>query len=257
MSREPLVLSEMLWFISEAIRNQPRSKQKRIGPSQLGTPCVRKLGYRLSGAEPVNPRAVAWQAQVGTSVHTWLTEVFNAANALWPGEEPRWRTDMRVTVGVVDGVAITGRLDLLDTGTKTVIDWKIPGPTSMKRKRAHGPGDEYRAQLHHYGTGAIAAGFEVSDVGLLALPAAGKLEDHWYWTEPYDPELAARSITRADAIAVAQRLLGPEVVQPQLGTADDFCNFCDHFQADAPASARSCPGDSSLSTRAPAIVLAS
>ncbi len=257
MNKGPLVLDEMLYFIRKAITENPRSLQKRIGPSQMGTPCDRKLAYRLAQAPVVNVRAVAWQAQVGTAVHTWLTDVFVKANDLWPDEPPRWLTDLKVTVGVVDGTPITGRLDLLDTGSKTVVDWKIPGPTSMKSKRAHGPGQEYRTQLHLYAAGAIAAGHEVTDVMLLALPAAGRLEDCWHWTEPYDPAIAQTAVQRNDALAVALRLLGPEVVLPQLGTADDFCNFCDHHKPGVAASGQSCPGDSSLSTRAPAITLAS
>lgn len=247
----PLVLSEMLYFIEDAIRKNPRSLQKTIGPSQLGTPCPRQLGHRLAGTETVNQRAVAWQAQVGTSVHVWLTDVFNAANGLWPDQEPRWLTDLFVDCGVIDGVPLTGHLDLYDTSTTTVIDWKIPGPTSMKSKRSHGPGEEYRIQLHTYAAGVIRLGMPVTEVGLLALPAAGKLEDYWYWTEPFDPELARQAVIRADSIAYALRVLGAEQVLTELKTAPNFCAYCDFFDPHSAVSGQSCPGDESLRNQAP------
>jgi len=65
--------------IRGAIANHPRSLQKRIGPSEIGTPCDRRIGYKLLGQEE-NPRGDAWKPTVGTAVHGWLEKALEDAN---------------------------------------------------------------------------------------------------------------------------------------------------------------------------------
>ena len=65
--------------IRGAIANHPRSLQKRIGPSEIGTPCDRRIGYKLLGQDE-NPRGDAWKPTVGTAVHGWLEKALEDAN---------------------------------------------------------------------------------------------------------------------------------------------------------------------------------
>ena len=55
-------------MIRHAIAHHPRSLQKRIGPSEVGTPCDRRIGYKLLG-HTENERGDAWKPTVGTAVH--------------------------------------------------------------------------------------------------------------------------------------------------------------------------------------------
>ena len=86
--------------IIHAIENHPRSQQRAIGPSEVGEPCARKLGYKLLGA-PERPQQPAWKPTVGTATHAWLESVFDAANlrgvATLDGHE-RWMAETRLTV---------------------------------------------------------------------------------------------------------------------------------------------------------------
>ena len=118
--------------IRGAIANHPRSLQKRIGPSEIGTPCDRRIGYKLLGQEE-NPRGDAWKPTVGTAVHGWLERAFDDVNLTKVIEklgrlgdnDLEWITEQSVTVGyLADGTAITGSCDLYHRPTGTVIDHK-------------------------------------------------------------------------------------------------------------------------------------
>ena len=116
--------------IRGAIANHPRSLQKRIGPSEIGTPCDRRIGYKLLGQDE-NPRGDAWKPTVGTAVHAWLetaAENANLAQVISAGgligdHQLEWVTEQSVTVGYLhDGTAITGSADLYHRPTATLID---------------------------------------------------------------------------------------------------------------------------------------
>jgi hypothetical protein len=73
--------------------NRPRSLQRRIGPSEVGSPCTRSLGYKLAGVEPVNTGGGdPWASFVGTATHAELEAGVQAA----PSEG--WATEVRVKV---------------------------------------------------------------------------------------------------------------------------------------------------------------
>ena len=155
--------------IRGAIANHPRSLQKRIGPSEIGATCDRRIGYKLLGQEE-NPRGDAWKPTVGTAVHAWLEKALedaNLAQVIAAGgkiedHELDWITEQSVTVGyLADGTAITGSCDAYHRPTATVIDHKIVGVASLRDKKANGPGQQYRAQVHMYGAGFLMAGHKV------------------------------------------------------------------------------------------------
>ena len=54
----------------------PRSQQTMIGASEIGTPCSRRLAYKLLGVDAINTDMDSWPAIVGTSVHANLEKAF-------------------------------------------------------------------------------------------------------------------------------------------------------------------------------------
>lgn len=242
-----LVGAELVDVIKNAIRNHPRSLQKAIGPSEVSHPCARRIGYKLGGAEEINqtPDDTPWLPTIGTAVHAWLEEVFAGAN---PGDEDlRWLVELRVGIGTILGAEITGSMDLYDRVTATVVDWKIVGPTTLRKYKANGPGPQYRGQIHSYGRGATRRGLPVDRVMIAFLPRNGELRDAYLWHEPYDEQVALDAIQRAEGIALAVGTLGP-AAYAQLGTADAYCNRCPFYRAGSTDPATGCPGDENART---------
>jgi hypothetical protein len=235
------VRADLIDVISRTILAHPRSQQKRIGPSEIGTPCTRKLGYKLAGVEAVRPPSPAWRPTVGTAVHTWLQVAFEAENRALGWD--RWVTEAKVAPGTIGGTIITGHCDLFDLLTGTVIDWKIPGPSSIKAKKsAKSPGETYRVQAHAYGLGfANAKGYEVRHVGIMFLPSAGELSDHYYWTEPFDPLLAIEAFERADAVANTIKVMGSDAIE-YLPAVNDYCSNCEWWSPGSTDARVGCPG---------------
>ena len=233
--------------IRGAIANHPRSLQKRIGPSEIGATCDRRIGYKLLGQEE-NPRGDAWKPTVGTAVHAWLEKALedaNLAQVIAAGgqiedHELDWITEQSVTVGyLADGTAITGSCDAYHRPTATVIDHKIVGVASLRDKKANGPGQQYRAQVHMYGAGFLMAGHKVEHVAINFLPQNGNLTDGWWWTEPFDMSIAAQAITRLRAIEAHVATSGSVEGLP---AADAWCAFCPfHLPGSSDLSA-GCPG---------------
>lgn len=251
---EPPALSDdLLNVIKTAITGHPRSQQKTIGPSELGTPCSRRLGYKLSGVEEVNQRGTPWKPTVGTAVHSWLEEAVILANAKDPVREnghTRWLVEHRVNVGEVNGQPVIGSCDLYDQVTRTVLDWKIVGVTSLRRYRSKGPGQQYRTQAHLYGRGCIRRGLLVDHVAIFFLPQNGELADGYFWTEPYDEQMALDALLRADSAISLINTLGAGAVAV-LPTADAFCDYCPWFLPASTELKEACPGHSEASTPIP------
>lgn len=237
-----LVASELLHVIKGAVASHPRSLQRRIGPSEIGHPCARRVGYILLDHEKVNdaPGDTPWLPTIGTAVHAWLEEQFVAANV---ADQPlRWLTELRVDVGTLAGVPITGHCDLYDRVTATAIDWKIVGATTLKKYRSKGPGDQYRTQIHLYGRGLTRRGLPVDTVAIAFLPRNGELRDAYIWHEPYDEQVALDGLERAEGVALATGQLGVEALT-HLPTASAWCNRCPFYRADSQDLAAGCPGD--------------
>lgn len=239
---------ELIHLIRAHIDRHPRGLQKALGPSDLGTPCTRRLGYALAGVEPVNPRGGAWRPTIGTAVHAWLEGALTAHNDAHTVD--RFYLEERVHVGDVGGVPITGSCDVYDRILATVVDWKVVGVTALKRYRKAGsPGDAYRRQVHLYGRGFRNAGLPVDHVSVLFLPNNGELSDAYHWTEPYDEALALDTLTRANGVASAVAAAGTAVL-PLLPTANAHCTYCPAFCADSTDLAVGCPGDPGRPVRA-------
>lgn len=231
---------ELLLTIQAAQIMAPRSQQQVIGPSELGTPCTRKLAYKLAQHPAAADVEQSWRATVGTAVHAWLEEVFG--RVLLPDGEPRYLVEQRVCVGQIGGQDIYGTADLYDKATCTVIDWKVPGPSSLKRMRARGVGDTYRVQRNLYGLGVAIAGHRVEYVANALLPSAGDLSDAVLDVEPFTPLIAIDALKRANAIADATNLVGLAAVLDGTTAVDDYCRSCPWLRRGSEDLTTGCPG---------------
>lgn len=246
-----LLGTELLTWIAEAIENHPRSQQVKIGPSEIGAPCARRIGYKLLQI-PERPTPPNWKATVGTALHAWLEEVFGNVNDRF--DEPRFLLEQKVQVGEVGGIPVKGSCDLFDRATGTVVDWKTVGPTQLKKYKASGPGDQYRAQAHLYGQGWVNAGHTVERVSIVFLPRNGELTDSYVWHEQFDPQVAEQALQRLAGIKLATDLTGTAALA-NLPTYDQFCRMCPFYRGSSTDLTTGCPGvEGAVSSPFPGLV---
>lgn len=239
-----MVGTELMDLIQTRIRNHPRTLQQEIGPSEIGHPCARRIGYTLNG-HPEREGLVNWKATVGTAIHTWMEELLDLDNLDYAeahnGQE-RWYVETKVNTGDINGTDIWGSCDVFDRVTGTVIDWKTCGPTMLRKYVKNGPGDAYRIQAHLYGRGWQRKGLDVRNVMIIFLPRQGELlRDSHIWHEPYDVHVALHALQRATGIDLTLAQLGDDAL-PLLPTADAYCSHCPFFLAGSQDPRIGCPG---------------
>src|SRR3954464_6772521 len=66
-----LLRDELAYLIMLYATNAPRSRQTTIGPSEIGTPCTRRLAFMVTTGRPSERGAstASWRSSVGTAVH--------------------------------------------------------------------------------------------------------------------------------------------------------------------------------------------
>lgn len=256
--RDPQQLrAELVDAIAHAIANHPRSLQRRIGPSEIGSPCQRRIGHKLAGTATVSALGDGWRPTVGTAVHTWLQDTFTAANRDWRqhtgADVTRWLVEHKVSVGEVPGLGVLvgdgrdddevrGRCDLYDRVTATSIDWKVVGPATLKRAKAGHLEDKYRVQAHAYGLGWTRRAQPVDTVAVMFLPSNGELSQAHMWAEPYDARVALDALAAVGTVTAALNAFGPMRTLPVLTTADDHCQWCPYHLPAATDLTQACPG---------------
>lgn len=248
----------LLGVIEDAIRNHPRSLQASIGPSEIGTPCDKRLGYKLAGIDEINVDPdVAWRPTVGIAVHTWLAKTFEArvSEGYWP--------ELRTACFTLGGVPVEGETDLYVSlpinGRKLngILDWKIVGPTTIKSVKANQhPGQKYEVQVNTYGRGVRRGkGYQVDFVAIMFLPSNGELHQRYFWIDEFKPELAADAVARVREIhAQVEGYDDPESFEladilDGLPTASDYCHKCPWHNLSATLATEGCHGDASLYNR--------
>ncbi len=205
---------------------RPRNRQKAVGPSGLGTPCARKLGYQILGTEKVN-RPDPLAAWIGTAAHASMEA------ALADAED--WETEIRT---VLPGYDIRGTADAYHHPTQTVVDWKFVGQASLTKYKANGPGSQYRVQAHLYGCGLSHDGYDVANVAIAFVPRSGMLSGVHVWSEPYDEQVVEAALRRYEAVQTVATSLGAA----DLPTADAMCQWCEWFNPTATDPAIACGG---------------
>ncbi len=224
-------------------RGNPRSHQVNIGPSELSSPCDRRIGYRLAGIPGMNVMLDPWPAIVGTAVHDWLEHAFLS----WlRSHDKEWITEQRLTLSQ----DVTGRSDLFHIPTGAVIDWKGTSPDKMKKIKANGSPDNYKTQIQIYGWGYQRLGYTVNKVALAYFPRAGNIKDLYVDAFDFDPTVGPSMVARIPYIAT--NLLRLDVLgQPhRWEQMDSFpshdCGFCPWYNPsrspEMGASDQGCPG---------------
>lgn len=235
---------DYLAVVKRAIDAHPRSLQRSLGPSEVGTPCERKLGYKLLH-HPERPMPPNWKATVGTACHTWMEGAFDADNlaqAIRLEGQERWLIETRLTCGFVPKMGfLTGHSDLYDRVTCSNLDHKFIGPTQLKHYKAKGPSQTYKAQAHLYGVGWQMAGLPIDRVAICFLPKQGELADGFMWSEALNPEAAKWALDRLGRIVGLVDALGSESL-PVLPTAEDWCDHCPFMRFGSSDPKVACPG---------------
>ena len=243
-------IKETFYAYSNRKTSDNRSAQTTLGPSEIGTPCDRRLAMALLGVRPVNPGGDGWAAFVGTCTHAGMAEVYTFADA----GTGRYAVELPVFLGMP--TVPRGTTDLLDRRDGTIIDWKVMGKYSLDKFKKEGPSDTYRVQAHVYGLGAERGGEKVRNVAIVGLPRAGSsLDEMHIWSEPYDRKLAQDALARVERIANDVQTLeaeqstwaGLDIAAGRMRNARSFetgddCRFCEfHLEGDRDMR-RGCPG---------------
>lgn len=224
---------QLIAAVRDYDRNRPRSLQTRIGPSEIGSDCLRQLGYKVAGHPRTNHGGGdPWPAFVGTATHAALDEVFSTRDG--------WETERRVVVD--PDLGLSGSTDLLRLfDGVTVIDHKVVGADTLRKAKANGPSRKYRTQINAYAHGWIAAGVPVEWVAIAYWPRSGRLSGLHVWLERYDPAPVDWALNRLDVLGKLHGLLGPELFR-LLPVAEDYCDSCPFFNPGSIDPATACAG---------------
>lgn len=252
----PSTVAEMREVLNDLDASRPRSRQTRLGPSELGTPCQRQIAMKLAGItrQPEDKRP-PWAPMQGTAMHTLMEEALRFHNQQLGRQ--RWIVEEQLVVdpGLPDVEPITGHGDAYDTDHGMVVDWKYVGVTTLREvKRKTVPNEqlvkpEYRVQAHLYGLGHERAGRDVRYVRLVFLARSHDYADSTEWTEPYNPDIADWAVYRYYATF---DLIGPNGLDvannPDLwpavpATPGKACDWCPFRRVGGPADQTGCPGN--------------
>ena len=226
-------------IIRQQSNNNPRSKVVKIGPSEIGDACLRKLSYKMLEVEKTNTMSDPWPATCGTAVHSWLADAFTA------DKSGNWLVEHRVTARE----GLSGMLDLFDIDNGgMVIDHKCVGATSMKTRKAEGPTRQQIVQLNVYGYGLEQQGYEVSKIALVFYPLGGKFSGIHTWIGDYDRDKAIEAMIRLDdtknLIAMLDPDENPERWAMIPASSSNLCLFCPWYVPRSEDLSKGCPGGS-------------
>ncbi|GAA3374662.1 hypothetical protein [Streptomyces racemochromogenes] len=234
-------------FIIDADKNSARSRQRRIGPSEVGEPCERQLTYKILDWPETNTSRDPIAAIIGTGFHMWMAEKFEARQVPMPDGKPRYRIEERVTVrqGPTEASTLTGSSDLFDRLALLNNDWKLVGKSSHDKYRTGGPGEKYRVQAHLYGLGQENAGHRPARVAVTFIGRHHELMVH-VWSEPYDRSVAEAALARLDRIrdtaAGLELDIHPENWRMVPIPEKPSCRFCPWLLPGSTDLAAGCPG---------------
>lgn len=218
-------LKEIFFAYDNRNSEDNRSAQTTLGPSEIGTPCERRLAMSLLRIAPVNPGGDGWAAFVGTQIHRGLAEML-----VWSsGTTGRHAVEQELrypSAHVPKGTA-----DWIDRTVYLLGDHKGMGANSLLHLKRYGPSQTYRVQGHTYGYGATLRGEQIEHIAVVGWPReAATLRGLYVWTEPYDEQVALDALARVDRIA--EEAHARSVFAPAANVAATFpidpsaCTYC-------------------------------
>jgi hypothetical protein len=244
-------LKELFYAYDNRRSEDNRSAQATMGPSEMGTPCDRRLALSLMRMPPVNPGGDGWAAFVGTAIHASLEQMFLWANA----GTGRFAVEQRLEFG--NKYVPKGTADLIDRTLFMLDDHKCQGRWSRNKLKSQGPSQTYRVQAHVYAYGARQRGERIDHVAIISWPRdEATLDDLYVWTEPYNPQIVKDAFARVDKIGdeleakqegvrkqypTATDLQVKALVGQDYNVADD-CRFCPFYLPNARSVTQGCNG---------------
>jgi hypothetical protein len=219
-------IDETFFAYSNRSSTDNRSAQVHLGPSEIGTPCDRRLAMGLLKVRPVNPGGDGFAAWLGTQGHRGMADIYEWAD----GGSGRFAVETPLNFPSKQVPRGTG--DLLDRRLRCFVDWKFMGTWALKALSTKGPSETYRVQLHTYAYGAAQRGEKVDWIALVGLPRQGSsLKEKYVWSEPYDKSVAVSALARvkriAEDIREDQANSVPRIDTLQAMSIAKDCTFCD------------------------------
>jgi len=156
-------------LLLQADRLRPRSQQREIGMSDLGS-CRRRTGYKMAGVQPVN-EVGSVQAVMGSAIHDMVADVLRSIAK--PGD---------LVEHEVNYAGILGHLDRYESDTQTVVDTKTTSARWLEHIKLHGPEHSHLWQVSCYGAALIAEGIPVKRVRIEYL--ARDTGEEYVWPSP-------------------------------------------------------------------------
>lgn len=188
-----------------------RSKQKEIGPSQLGS-CARQVYYQLTNAPVVN-ETEKLPAILGTFIHEGIAKAITHGDPFG---------DNFLIEQKFNGHGLPMHTDLFIKDKGLVVDWKTKTKSSLR----YFPSDGEIWQVQTYAHILKSNGYEPKTVALVVIPRDGKMSDIRIHVEPYDPVKAEAALAwRDDVVSKAESgdIPAPEKMK-------NYCAmYCDYF----------------------------
>lgn len=218
-------MREIFYAYDKRDSSDNRSAQRHLGPSEIGTPCDRRLAMELLGLAHVNPGGDGYAAWLGTQGHRGMADIYQWAD----GRSGRFAVE--TPLNFPSKLVPRGTGDLLDRKLRCFIDHKFMGTWALKSLRQSGPKPVYRVQIHTYAYGAAQRGEKVDQVAIVGWPRQGTtLEEMFVWSEPYDESIAVAALKRVQEIG--ERVdrgyaipIGDAEIAKSFAIAKD-CNWC-------------------------------
>jgi hypothetical protein len=223
---------ELLGIIEDDWTRDPRTLQRRMGPSGIGHPCNYCLGAMLAEVpkKESNQWADGWPAFLGKAVHWAIEKIFERWNR--KHRTYRFLTEQRVTVGMIGTInpwPLTGSTDLYDMVKKAIVDWKVTTDKNLAKVKKGEKSVTYKVQGHCYGLGMENEGLPVEYVGVMYLAKMKNfLREAELTLEPYDRQIALDALKRASDIWDLGQVHGWPFVLPRL-KHDATCWDCDKY----------------------------
>lgn len=201
-----------------ADRQRPRSQQREIGVSDLGS-CRRRTGYKLAGIAPVNEHG-SIQAVIGSAVHDMIAKVLQDGAA----EEGDLVEEEVYFAG------IKGHLDRYEARSQTVCDVKTTSTRWLEHIRIHGPEHSHLWQVSVYAAALVRRGVPVKRVRIDYL--VRDTGEEYQWPSPEGKPLDAADVRDAmewlAAVASAPVDMLPRDYEPE----SVYCLGCPFGGAD-------------------------